>query len=270
MSYELSVSEANLIQCLLDSEDGTYHYKTSNLRPGTLKALEEVGIRFGSYKESHYGHPNFWSVFTIYERDKAAAAIAPFRIPKSKIQFSLKPIQGKSGLVGYLCPACGGDYIDWYGGENIFVPVAPLGIEGASSEPHVAFGQCACGQKLCAYEFAFSSIPEPHDDPYFDVTEVEDSYRNMVLFKASSVEIGSWRISRMWIDSPMFREDKFTVDLHKIGPFKIDEDGCFIGDNPLLSWSNSSSNSLWDIGTELFHNLAGEAMSQLKKAERNE
>ncbi|WP_143479374.1 hypothetical protein [Pseudomonas aeruginosa] len=270
MSFELSVSEANLIECVLCSEDGNYNYKTSNLRPGALEALAEFGIRFVGYKDGFYGEPDFWSVFNIFERDMAAAAIAPFRIPKSKIQFSLRPIKGRSGRVPYFCAACGGTDIYWYSGENIFVPVTPLGIEPVSSEPHVAFGQCGCGQILCAYEFAFSSIPKPHDDPYFDLTWIEGSRRKSMVFEASSASIQSWHVSRMWFDSSINDQEEFTVDLHQIGPFKIDEDGFFLGDNTLTAWSNSSSNSLWDIGTDLFHNLAGEAMSQLKKAENNE
>lgn len=262
MKRELSIYEANCIQRALKSKDGTADYETSYVDENINTIFEEAGLKFiGCKAEVRGKRPVFQNIFSIVDREIASNAILACRTPKSPILYKLTPHDCDATWVKHICPTCGGSEISFHGGDSVPVPVLPLGLESYGElDTFLSVGQCPCGQNLYVYEFGFSTLPYP-DVPYpygyedvFVVGNIEHRRYARKTFKAFAKGMEPWFVSRLWFNSLAENKGPFIADFHQLGPFKIQhEDEIY------------EANNKWLEGSELFNNLAGEAMRHLKE-----
>lgn len=268
MSKALTIYEANHIQCALDNREGVVETWLSRTTPEMVKKLERSGLKVKGYKPRERDGVDIndpWIVFEIQDRDKAAKAIFPFRIPVNRINHWLTPIEHDSPWAKHVCPECGGTDIDWNDGDSVPVPVLPLGIDSYGElDTFLCVGQCKCGQPLYTYEFGFSSIPYPDGEDCFALGNIEGRRKQLQTFKAEAEGLSPWFVARMWFSNSYRNKGPFIADFHQFGPFKLDQVDELSGENGVSRCITSHGSNKWDIGRELFHNLAGEAMSQLK------
>jgi hypothetical protein len=220
--------------------------------------------------------PAFWSVFSVVDREAAEKAVAPFRVPKAPIEFTLTPVVQTRQWTDYRCPSCNEATLEWHDGDSIRVPVLPEGIDSYGLiDTGLMVGHCkTCSQPVYIYEFGFSTVDNPQDDMAFCVWNLLYEPDSFQAFRAEADGHEPWVVSRLDFrtgatldgDTLPLLKGPFVIDFHQIGPFKLDSPDELSGPHGVSNCGWSGASNKWDLGEALFHNLAGNAMRVLKES----
>lgn len=276
----ITITEANIIEQALKSEDGTAKFWRSQTTHHLVKVLNAHGMTQIGFEASPVrpADRHFWGVWKVVDRDLAAASIEKFRKTDNPIEFTLTPFEKSDHYDDYHCPKCNGDKIQWTDGDSISVPVLPEGINDYNDIDTVLMvGTCqGCQEPLYFYEYGFTTVTDPSDDDYFCVSnlvQIPDKYQ---MYKAEAPGIEPWVLSRRWYDTGQLHESlkpeegavrlpkgPFVVDYHHFGPFSLESDGELSGPYGVSMCGGSGENDKWEVGTMIFNRLAKNAMNRL-------
>lgn len=268
---------ANLIQRALE-RDGVARQWLGLLSDPQRQALEANGLRcVGTTPRFDSDAEPFWQEWAVADRDKAQAALEPFRHPLAPIEFSLEPLPGTEQYSQYHCPGCSGAHLHIEDGDIVSVPVLPAGVpDYGHIDPMMVVGDCdACGTVAYAYEFGFSSVSNPDGNEGLSVLGLIQIPDRIERYRATADGMEPWLVTRMFFDTGRLPEDEFyartalpkgpfVVDYHQIGPRTVvpASPGGIVG----IEHCDAGPGSAWAKGAELFHNLAAAAMAKVMAA----
>ena len=272
----MDFSLANIIQRALTDTSGAthWHYMT----PIVEKDLRNSGLSLTAFKNRLHQlveEPDAaFAVWSVNDRNKAEAALLPFKKPEAPIKFVLTPNSNDRYRDHYRCPHCGAGCIKFRDGDSIGVPVLPDGIHDYNDvDTALLVGSCAnCGTDYFVYEFGFTTLTDPVNDTPFCVDNIAQIPDSVELFHASAEGLASWAVSRLFFETGKLPEGRFEVsrllpkgpfivDVHHFGPFPLDDVSELCGRYGVARCEGGSDK--WTVGERLFRNLAGNAMHEV-------